>query len=136
METGPRPLNVLLVENSHTHIALTRRALSSAGVPPRVVVATGQSSAMRAMLHQRVDLVILDLDLGQGSGLALLAEIKRTPSTRGTPVVIVSGHDEPDLVAAAYREQAAGFIKKPRSFAQYERALQRLIHFWMQARVA
>ena len=54
-----------------------------------------------------VDLVLLDIDLPDGSGLDAVSEV-----ARDVPVIMISAHDEPNLIRRAMQDGAVGYIRK------------------------
>ena len=54
-----------------------------------------------------MDLVLLDVDLPDGTGVDAVAEVAAI-----TSVVMISAHDEPNLVRRAMQEGALGYIRK------------------------
>lgn len=89
--------------------AIARRAESAGDVE---VVAVARSAADGAALLQSADLdvVILDLDLGDGpSGLELLSA---RPSGPAPAVIVVSATRTPSLVRAAVELGASGYLVK------------------------
>jgi len=55
----------------------------------------------------RADLVLLDIDLPDGSGLDAVAEVAPL-----APVIMISAHDEPNLIRRAMQDGAVGYIRK------------------------
>jgi DNA-binding NarL/FixJ family response regulator len=76
-----------------------------------VIEASRADAALQALdEHPDLDLALLDLNLPDGDGLAVLAEFgRRAPDL---PVVILSGVQDPVLMRAALDKGAAGFIPK------------------------
>lgn len=76
------------------------------------------------------DLVILDLGLRQASGLAFLQNFaKAVPSgEKIPPVLVVSGHSDPEIVAFATTLGASRFIPKPVGSSEIVSAVGALIH--------
>lgn len=60
---------------------------------------------------ERVDLVILDVMLPDGSGIDLSKELKESSGTSNIPVIIMSAHASSDV--ALSEGSADGFIQKP-----------------------
>jgi NtrC-family two-component system response regulator AlgB len=73
--------------------------------------AADRASALRILSESRFDLVLLDLQLGQDSGLDLLPEILRRHP--GTPVVMVTGNASIPAAVEAMRLGALDFMEKP-----------------------
>lgn len=67
----------------------------------RAVEAPDREQALRIVLGERIDLVLLDIDLHGGEGVALAAELAARPETRHVPVVGLSSEviprDAPQL---------------------------------------
>ncbi|HLT84924.1 MAG TPA: response regulator transcription factor [Phototrophicaceae bacterium] len=67
------------------------------------------------------DVVLMDLDLGDGSGVDVTRELVRAdPAAR---VLVVTMHEDDDAVVAAVRAGARGFLVKSASPAEVERAV-------------
>lgn len=73
-----------------------------------VIGHVGTIAELRDVLPRaRPDLVLLDIDLPDGSGLDVVAEVATAAS-----VVMISAHDDPGLVRRAMQEGALGYIRK------------------------
>lgn len=59
------------------------------------------------------DLIILDVQLPDASGLELCTQLADDPATATVPVVIVSGTDEPEIVREARKAGCRYFLRKP-----------------------
>jgi DNA-binding NarL/FixJ family response regulator len=93
--------------------------------PDLEVVATADTVASGRQLLDggQADVVLLDLRLGQKSGLALLAD----PGGAATrpAIVVLTAFDHAEYVAAACRLGAAGFVVKTAPIAQLVDAIRR-----------
>jgi two-component system phosphate regulon response regulator PhoB/two-component system alkaline phosphatase synthesis response regulator PhoP len=58
-------------------------------------------------------LILLDIELPDGSGLELCSELADDPATSAIPVVIVSGTEQSDVIRAARRAGSRFFLCKP-----------------------
>ncbi len=66
----------------------------------------------RARLERHVyQLVLLDYSLGDGTGLELLAEIRR--DTPQTPVIMITAHNDFSLAVECTKQGACDFVPKP-----------------------
>jgi DNA-binding NarL/FixJ family response regulator len=93
--------------------------------PDLEVVATADSVESGRQLLEKEGLaqvVLLDLRLGQKSGLELLAD--RGSSANGPAVVVLTAFDNAEYVAAACRLGAAGFVLKTAPIAQLVEAIR------------
>ncbi|MEX0613910.1 MAG: response regulator transcription factor, partial [Pirellulales bacterium] len=81
------------------------------GTDIRVVgEAPSGSAALKLAVKHRPDVVLLDVRMPDGDGLDCLARIKLDQPE--TPVVMLSGFDNPTYVARAVALCAAGYISK------------------------
>jgi PAS domain S-box-containing protein len=80
---------ILHVDDDHDILAVTAAALAGCG---EVVSAESLAAARRILAERTPDLVILDLALGDGSGLSLLPELNDAKGLP-IPVLIFSAHD-------------------------------------------
>ncbi|NDY90845.1 LuxR C-terminal-related transcriptional regulator [Ideonella livida] len=76
-----------------------------------------------------LDLVLLDLSLADSRGLSTLHRTLDSVGEHGSParVIVLSGHDQPETMAAALEDGAAGFISKRADFDQMEVALRKVM---------
>jgi len=73
-----------------------------------IVGQVGSLAELRAALAGAApDLVLLDIDLPDGSGLDVVVEVAAQAS-----VVMLSAHDEPALIRRAMQDGALGYIRK------------------------
>lgn len=70
----------------------------------------GRQAMLMARLHPDLDLVLLDLDLPDKSGLAVLIELGRYYPE--LPVLMLSASQNPSLVQRTIQQGAAGFASK------------------------
>lgn len=76
------------------------------------VFEAGSLKDAREHINQgKVDIVLLDEGLPDGSGMTLLEEIVRLPYH--PPVIIITGHDDIELAVAAMKTGAMDFMLKP-----------------------
>jgi|SRR5690625_2009238 len=125
--------DVLLVEDNPGDVALTRIAFEESGLPVQLQAVTSLQDARQLFetLLQRSDekhphLVLLDLNLGDGSGHDLLAYLKSNPELAAIPVVVVTTSDSPQDRARSITLGAAAYIVKPNSFDSFVDHLKKL----------
>ena len=73
-------------------------------------VATLQAALGALRAHPAFDLVVLDLGLPDAQGLSAVREAREADPM--SPVVVVSGSDDPSLILAAIEAGAMGFVPK------------------------
>ena len=78
-----------------------------------VLQASSISEGERAIKDQKIDVIILDLMLPDGSGLTLCRDIKSEPETQNIPVIILTAKtDEVDRVVG-FELGADDYVTKP-----------------------
>lgn len=76
-------------------------------------------------------LVLLDLKLATGSGLALLRRLRAHPRLALLPVVILTSSDDEGDIRDCYAEGANGYVVKPDTFAQLVVMADDLRRYWL-----
>lgn len=74
---------------------------------------TGREAVQLADAHADLDMILMDIDLPEGSGLEALAAIHAKKA--GLPIVILSAMDDQAMVSRAMELGARGFIPKTAS---------------------
>ncbi|WP_346237026.1 response regulator [Niabella insulamsoli] len=75
-----------------------------------LVVCPTAHSFYSEMGNGKPDLIIMDVMLPDGNGIALCAETKQSPLFKDVPILLMSAHLDP---AIAKSSQANAFVKKP-----------------------
>ncbi len=104
------PTAPLLIVDDHDTIREALRFVFSAAGMRHVVEAATSDEAVSAVQRQTFALVLLDISLGQDSGIDTLRKIKTlSPSL---PVLMHSFHDSASLLANSFHAGAAGYLVK------------------------
>ena len=129
----PGEETILVVEDEPSVRNLLSAALETGGY--RVFSASDGAEALEFMLsrRERVDVVILDLNLPRLSGLQVREHLRRAcPEVR---MIIASGHVPPELRQDIEKAGDALIVNKPFSLATLGQALRRVIETGPQAAV-
>jgi CheY-like chemotaxis protein len=129
---GQNVRDILLIEDSASEARLVSRALELADELTRLTVAGDGDEAMAMLSPAKSSprMILLDLRLPGRSGLDVLRAIRAVPRLRATPVLVLSGSEDPQDVTASYEHGANGFIPKPTDMDGYERMAKALIGHW------
>ena len=108
-----------------------RRARHIGGIPVRQLDLHPFATADDAYrLQPHPDVIFLDLHLPKKSGLEVLAEIKGSGRLSVTPVVVVSGSENPNEIREAYELHASCYIRKPDDLHEFLRFIKICFEFW------
>ena len=112
-------IRVLVAEDDALIVSAIRDELESAGL--RVVgTARNGRDAVAMTADLRPDVVLMDITMPQMDGIEAAAAIQ---SECPTPVVILTAHDEPELVAGATAAGVGAFVVKPPQASELERVI-------------
>jgi DNA-binding response OmpR family regulator len=102
---------VLVVDDEPNIVELVRVTLEDDRV--RVVTAADASEALDAVLADRPDLVLLDVNLPDLSGLEVCRRLRADARTRGTKVVMLTAAAQRDDVERGQAAGADDYLTKP-----------------------
>jgi CheY-like chemotaxis protein len=115
MET--RVSRIMLVEDNPEDIALTRRVLRKGGLGGDLVLASTGREALECLANKAGSdlpgLILLDINLPDLSGIDILTEIKKNPSLKPIPVVMLTGSNTDDDIQRSYDLGASTYLVKP-----------------------
>ncbi len=121
MEEG---LRILLAEDS---TALAERIAEAIRQVPRVRflgVVHSEADTLAAVREQRIDVLILDLHLKQGTGFGVLRALAAMP--RRPCIVVLTNYDLPAYKSAALALGASHFLDKARDYGRLPEVLHEL----------
>ncbi|MDM7934457.1 MAG: response regulator [Methanothrix sp.] len=108
-----RRIKVLLVEDSIEDAAYTEKVLKFHRMKEDLVLATSGQEAIKALEGTPPDLILLDINLPDMSGIDLLTRIKEDPRLSGIPVVMLTGSNEDLDIQMCYDRGARTYLVKP-----------------------
>jgi EAL domain-containing protein (putative c-di-GMP-specific phosphodiesterase class I)/PleD family two-component response regulator len=108
---GEAPYRVLVVEDDASQALFAESVLKGAGIQAQV--ASDHIHMMAAMEQFHPDLVLMDLHLPGCSGIELTASIRAHPAFLHTPVVFLTGDQDPDRQFEVLESGADDFLSKP-----------------------
>lgn len=102
---------ILLVDDDPDFRALAVKRLGGAGLT--VVEAATGLRGLDLATSGHPDLILLDINLPELDGFAVLRKIKANPMTERLPVICITGNRDRDSILKAVRLGAADYIAKP-----------------------
>jgi len=138
-QVGSLPIEILLVEDNPADVRLTREALNDAKVRNNLNVVTDGEAALAYLRREgnypsatRPDLILLDLNLPKKDGREVLAEIKRDPSIKKIPVVVLTTSSAEKDILNTYELQVSCYITKPVKLDEFLSVVKSIDDFWLQ----
>jgi two-component system, NarL family, nitrate/nitrite response regulator NarL len=118
------PIRVLLIDD---HVVMRKglRMLIETQPGMRVVgEATDRDAAMLSAAREQPDIILLDLDLGNESGLDILPELRT--AAKGARVIVLTGIRDPAEHRQAVRLGATGMVLKEQALDTLVQAIERV----------
>ena len=132
-----KAIDILLVEDNHGDVRLTREALKEGKVLNTLYVVGDGIEALEFLRHEgqyakipHPDIILLDLNLPRMDGREVLAEIKADPNLRRIPVVILTTSKAEEDIIKSYDLHANCFITKPVDLDQFFSVVKSVEEFW------
>jgi CheY-like chemotaxis protein len=109
-------LRCLIVDDNADFLAAARELLGRQGIKVAGVASTG-SEALERLDELRLDVALIDLDLGVESGFELARRFAER-ADGGPPVILISTYAELDVADMVRTSPAVGFVSKSQLSAQ------------------
>jgi two-component system, OmpR family, KDP operon response regulator KdpE len=110
METVSAPATLLLIEDDPAIRRLIQAGMGESTTAVRIVEASTASEGIELAARRKPDVILLDLGLPDGDGLAVLKAVR---SWSGVPIIVVSAREQEDLKVAALESGADDYVTKP-----------------------
>ncbi|MDR1142795.1 MAG: response regulator [Spirochaetaceae bacterium] len=78
-----------------------------------VRLAKSAALALEMLKQIKVDLILLDIEMPEISGLEFVGLLKKNPELKNIPVIFVTSHANPQFIDQAMAFEAEGYIVKP-----------------------
>jgi DNA-binding response OmpR family regulator len=75
--------------------------------------ASGQREALAMIGVEQPDLIVTEVDLAEGDGISLCADLRRQPQTERLPLMLLSGRASVQDRVAGYSAGADDYVVKP-----------------------
>jgi DNA-binding response OmpR family regulator len=102
---------VLVVDDSWTDLTLIATPLRESGYD--VITAVDGDEAVEKVLHERPQLVVLDVILPRQNGFQLCRRLKQMDSARDIPIILISGKNTPLDKRWGMQQGADLYLTKP-----------------------
>lgn len=102
---------ILTVDDSAVVRKILYKTLSEAGYD--IVEAIDGIDAIDQMVHERIDMVITDLNMPNMDGVTLIKNVRKQPGYRFLPIVMLTTESQQQVKEEGKRAGASGWIVKP-----------------------
>lgn len=130
----PDEASVLIIEDDANNLLITTSLLRLIGVKYINARASGWQGLKLAERMDRVDLILLDIQLPDEDGYIVLKRIRTNPKLQAARVVAVTANVLPQDEARARAAGFDGFIGKPLNFDRFPQQILTLLNgesVWM-----
>ena len=111
------PLHVFIADDSVPIAEMLTELLAAPGRVEVVGVGDSEEGAVESIRLLQPDVVVLDLQLGEGSGTNVIRAVRAEPALGATSLLVTSNHDSPQLRAGCLRLGADGYYDKVKELA-------------------
>jgi len=91
-------------------------------------------SGLKKIKKEEFDLVILDMELPDMHGIKVLEQIRKDTHLQSTPVIVLSGTSNPDIIRNVLKNGANDFLKKPFVFEEFILKIDLWINYFKKER--
>ncbi len=108
---GTVPQHALVVDDDLEMCKLIQAILHSADT--EALISTDSAHAVELLHNQKFDAVFLDVNMPPPDGIELTRLIRASGPNQKTPVIIVTGEEDPSVVSRGFQAGATFFLFKP-----------------------
>src|SRR2546421_10356387 len=116
------PLHCLIVDDSSSVLTAARSLLEREGISV-VGLASSSAEALRLVRELQPDVILIDIELGEESGLDLADRLAELTHQVQTISILISMHPQADFAELIEASPAAGFLSKSYLSAQAIRSI-------------
>jgi two-component system chemotaxis response regulator CheY len=106
-------VRILLVDDSTTMRRIQKNTLEKLGFTDVVEAVDGADAVGKLSAMGKFDLVLMDWNMPNMTGIEALKKIKADPAIKATPVIMVTSESEKNKIMEAIQSGAASYVVKP-----------------------
>ena len=122
---GAEPGTVLYIEDNEVNLMIVE-AMMNLRPDLRLLSAPDGQLGLVLARQARPHLVLLDMQLPDIDGLAVLKQLRADPATAAIPCIVLSANAQPEDIQVALAAGFDAYWTKPLDLAEFQRALERL----------
>ena len=105
------PTKILVVDDEPAVCELLQAVLSAAGMEAQALTSSAQAAAR--LKQEKFDAVFLDVHMPPPDGMELARQMRAAGFNQRTPIVMITGDDDPAVLARGFEAGASFFLFKP-----------------------
>ena len=130
-----KPVTIVMIEDDEGHALLIERSIRRAGVSNELVPCASGGEGLDYLLGldgsgevsaKKHLLILLDLNLPDMNGMAVLEKLKANQHTRRSPVVVLTTTEDPREMQRCYDLGANVYVTKPVEYERFANAIRQL----------
>jgi DNA-binding response OmpR family regulator len=102
---------IMVVDDDPDTVRILSHYLKREGFSP--TEATSGEEALRLLVDQNIEVILLDLMMPEMDGFAVMRELKKNPATADIPVIMVTARDDLNARSEGMSLGVADFLAKP-----------------------
>lgn len=135
MNKEAKPVTIVMIEDDDGHAKLIEKNIRRAGVNNEIIPFTSGTAALEHLLGKdgsgnvsagKQQLILLDLNLPDMTGIDILEKIKNNKHTKRSPVVVLTTTDDSREIQRCYDLGANVYITKPVNYEAFANAIKQL----------
>jgi two-component system, sensor histidine kinase and response regulator len=119
---SPDAMRILVVDDDPVYRETARMFLSMFG--RQVVLAENGAAGLARVANDDFDVMIVDLEMPDMTGLEVIAATRAMPRQRDLPIIMVTSRDDAPAIDRAYELGASSFIVKPVNWTLLDHAIR------------
>jgi DNA-binding response OmpR family regulator len=116
-------MHILVVEDLRVHRRIIKRML---GDDYHTIMVGSVEAAREAIQGSQVDLILVDWGLPGETGLSFVADVRETPATASSPIIMLTAENRSRFVAEAMQAGVNDYLVKPAGYRILKQRVDRL----------
>ena len=135
MNPHAKPVQIVMIEDDEGHARLIEKNIRRAGVGNEIIPFINGTDALNYLLgddrsgaasSKRQQLILLDLNLPDMTGIDILQKLKGNKHTKRSPIVVLTTTDDSREIQRCYDLGANVYITKPVNYEGFANAIRQL----------
>ena len=135
MNPHAKPVQIVMIEDDEGHARLIEKNIRRAGVGNEIIPFVNGTDALNYLLGddrsgaasaKRQQLILLDLNLPDMTGIDILQKLKGNKHTKRSPIVVLTTTDDSREIQRCYDLGANVYITKPVNYEGFANAIRQL----------